>query len=40
MAEYLLPGLLDGIVIDFHLLWEILFQPFVFFNILVDELDG
>ena len=27
-------------MIDFHLLGEILFQPFVFFDILIDELDG
>ena len=26
-------------MIDFHLLGEILFKPFVFFNVLIDELD-
>ena len=26
-------------MIDFHLLGEILFEPFVFFNVLIDELD-
>ena len=25
---------------DFHLLGEILFEPFVFFNIVIDELDS
>ena len=25
-------------MIDFHLLWEVLLQPFVFFYILIDEL--
>ena len=33
-------GLLDGIVIHFHLLWEILFEPFVLLDIVIDELDG
>jgi len=40
LTENLFPGLLDGIVIDFHLLGEILFEPFVFFNIVIDELDS
>ena len=26
-------------MIDFHLLGEILFKPFVFFNVFIDELD-
>ena len=26
-------------MIDFHLLGKILFKPFVFFNVLIDELD-
>lgn len=33
-------GLLDGIVIHFHLLGEILFEPFVLLDIVIDELDG
>ena len=36
----MLPGLLNGIVINFHLLREIFFKPFVFFNVIVDELDS
>ena len=27
-------------MIDFHLLGEILFEPFVFLDVLIDELDG
>ncbi|GAE14371.1 hypothetical protein JCM6292_495 [Bacteroides pyogenes JCM 6292] len=40
MIEDLFSGLLDGVVIDFHLLREILFKPCVFLNIVIDELDG
>ena len=40
MVEDLLPGLFDGIVIDFHLFREIFLQPFVLLDVVVDELDG
>ena len=40
MIEDLFSGLLDGVVIDFHLLREILFKPCVFFYVVIDELDG
>lgn len=39
LVQYLFPGLLDGVVIDLHLLGKILFEPFVFFDVFVDELD-
>ena len=40
LTEYLFLGLLDGIMIDLHLLGEVLFEPFVLLDVLVDELDG
>ena len=40
MIEDLFSGLLDGVVIDFHLFREIFLQPFVFLDVVVDELDG
>ena len=36
----MLPGLFDGVVIDFHLFREIFLQPFVLLDVVVDELDG
>lgn len=40
MAKNLLPGLLDGVMVNLHLLWEVFFKPFVFFYVVVNELDG
>ena len=39
-AEYLLPGLLDGMVVVLHLLREKLLKPFILVYVLIDEPDG
>ena len=40
MIKNMFFGLLDGIMIDFHLFGEILFEPFVLLYIVIDEFDG
>lgn len=40
LAKNLFPGLLDGVMVNLHLLREVFFKPFVFFNVIVYKLDG
>ena len=40
LVDDLLPGLCQCCMEDFHLLGEELFQPLVFLDVIVDELDG